>query len=301
MIAAASQVSLTVIFNPASGPASSFSSQYGTYLTNLENAGGTAVAYVWTDYGQESLTTVEGEIQTYISQYGKLINGFLLDGMSDVYDTTAADVTYYNTLYNDIKGLSSSYQVIGNPGGPTTTAYLNPSAPTANTLETFENAATSYTSANTIAGYPSSQFANVIYDQSSAAGMDAEIKFAIKNNVGYIYVTDQNLPNPYAQLPSYWNQEVAFVAALSGSGTSAFAASSGAVAGTTEQGPIGQPLDQMKRQNESNDRLRADGSHAGKVERAVDLGSTVHGLTRQPPRQTAHQAQRTTQDGLISR
>ncbi len=39
-------------------------------MTNLENAGGKVVAYVYTDNGNIPLATVEGQISTYISQYG---------------------------------------------------------------------------------------------------------------------------------------------------------------------------------------------------------------------------------------
>jgi hypothetical protein len=38
--------------------------------------------------------------------------------------------------------------------------------------------------------------------------MVADVNIAASYNVGSIYVTDQTLPNPYSQLPSYWNQEV---------------------------------------------------------------------------------------------
>ena len=38
--------------------------------------------------------------------------------------------------------------------------------------------------------------------------MLSDIKRVEALNAGYIYVTDQNLPNPYGELPSYWDQEV---------------------------------------------------------------------------------------------
>jgi hypothetical protein len=45
--------------------------------------------------------------------------------------------------------------------------------------------------------------------------MQADIEFAAQNNVGYVYVTDRTLAsNPYAALPSYWDQEVAEIAAV---------------------------------------------------------------------------------------
>ena len=44
--------------------------------------------------------------------------------------------------------------------------------------------------------------------------MLADLSKAVQLNAGYVYITDQTLPNPYAQLPSYWDQEVAAIATL---------------------------------------------------------------------------------------
>ncbi len=223
MAAAASTISVTAIFNPNSGPLPGPADpNYITAMTNLELAGGQAVAYIYTDYGNTPLATVEGEITTYLSQYGNLtsnpipnlINGFFLDGMS----TSPSEVSYYQSLYAFVKGLSASYTVIGNPGTATNSSYLNASPPTANTFLTYEGDAAGYTNANTSTG-PSSQYANTIYDQTTVAGMEANVAFAAHHNVGYVYVTDQSLNPPtgylYDQLPSYWDQEVAAISTAS--------------------------------------------------------------------------------------
>ncbi len=223
MAAAAGTIPITAIFNPDSGPLPGPADpNYITAMTNLELAGGKVVAYIDTDYGATPLATVEGEITTYLGQYGNLtsnpianlINGFFFDRMSN----NPSEVAYYQSLYSFVKGLSTSYGVIGNPGTATNTSYLAASPPTANTFLTYEGSAAGYTSANTSTG-PSSLYANVIYNQSTVAGMEANIAFAAQNNVGYVYVTDQPLNPPtgylYDQLPSYWDQEVAAISTAS--------------------------------------------------------------------------------------
>jgi hypothetical protein len=214
MTAAASQVPITAIFNPNSGPLPGPADpNYVNALTNLKNAGGKVVAYVATNYAGNSLATVEGQISTYISQYGSLIGGFFVDEMSNL----PSDVAYYNSLYSYIKGLSSAYQVIGNPGASTVPAYLAPGTQGADVLLTYEGTAANYLSApppSWVYGYPSSDFANVIYDEPTVGGVMADLATASARNVGEIYVTDGQLPNPYSQLPSYWDQEVAAIAAL---------------------------------------------------------------------------------------
>ena len=122
LAAAASQIPITAIFNPDSGPLPGPADpNYVNAITNLENAGGQAVAYVFTDDGSAPLSTVESEIATYISQYGSLIDGFYLDAMS----TSPSEVSYYQALDAFVNGLNSSYRVIGNPGIPPDQSYLS--------------------------------------------------------------------------------------------------------------------------------------------------------------------------------
>jgi Spherulation-specific family 4/PEP-CTERM motif len=229
MAAAASTVPVTAIFNPNSGPLPGLPDpNYVNAMTNLENAGGSVVAYVFTDNGNAPLSTVTGEIATYLSQYGSLIKGFFLDGMFVIPST----LSYYQTLYGDIKGLSPSYTVVGNPGQP----FLNGVSPTdylstANVFNIFEGPHTAPPGAagfnnypyglNWFEGYPSSRFSNIVFDvpgnpgdPSMSSAMLADLGKAVSLNAGEVYITDQNLPNPYAQLPSYWDQEVTAIASV---------------------------------------------------------------------------------------
>lgn len=229
MAAAAAEIPVIAVLNPDSGPGPSEDSNYAGAMTNLENAGGKVVAYVYTNNGNAPLATVEGQISTYISQYGSLINGFFLDGMF----VTPSTLSYYQTLDAYIKGLSASYTVVGNPGQP----FLNGVTPqdylsTADVFNIFEgpNKAPSPGDAgfdaypygvNWFQGYPSDRFSNTIFDvppdsgdPAQSAAMLADLSRAVQLNAGYVYITDQTLPNPYTQLPSYWDQEVAALAAV---------------------------------------------------------------------------------------
>jgi hypothetical protein len=221
MTAAASQVQVTAILNPNSGPLSGpADSNYITAMTNLENAGGKVIAYVDTASGSAPLATVEGEISTYIGQYGSLIDGFFLDDMSVVPGTLA----YYQTLDSYVKGLHSSYLVVGNPGQP----FLNGVTPanylsTADVLDTFEGPNTAPPGdagfnnypygLNWFENYESSEFETIIYDVPTSTDMLADLDEAAELNAGYVYITDEGGANPYSQLPSYWDQEVATLAA----------------------------------------------------------------------------------------
>ncbi len=102
MTTAAQQIGVTAILNPNSGPLPGPADpNYVAAMTNLETAGGKVVAYVATGYTGNALATVEGNISTYITQYGSLINGFFLDEMTNT--NAANNLTYYHTLYTFIK------------------------------------------------------------------------------------------------------------------------------------------------------------------------------------------------------
>jgi hypothetical protein len=215
MASAAATIPVTAVLNPNSGPLPGPADQnYVNAMTNLEAAGGSVVAYIHTSYAGRLLATVEGEANTYITQYGSLIKGFFVDEMTN--DNDAGHLAYYHSLYGFLKGLNPSYQVIGNPGTATDPGYLTPATQGADVLITHENndQTDPYTSTSPAAwtlGYPRSDFASIIYNQPTAAGMTADVNYAAEHHAGTVYVTDRTLPNPYDQLPSYWDQEVAAI------------------------------------------------------------------------------------------
>jgi len=239
LYSAASQIPVTAIFNPASGPGTSSNSDYVAALTTLEADGGKAVAYVPTYYAgtldpvHGALSYVEGEIQSYINFYPNQVHGFFIDQMTN--DNSASDLAYYNTLYTYIKGLSTSYQVIGNPGTNTVEDYLKPITQGADTLVTYENVASLYAGTSPpswVTGYSPDHFANIIHTESSVQGMMSDIALAAQRNVGYVYVTDlkddaSDNFNPYTALPSYWDQEVAAIQSVPEPGTLTMLATGG--------------------------------------------------------------------------
>ncbi|RBP11981.1 putative secreted protein with PEP-CTERM sorting signal [Roseiarcus fermentans] len=211
LAASAGKVPITAILSPNSGPDSGAVPIYTVAVANLERAGGRVVGYVNTHDGALPLADAEAQVTAYLSQYPGAIDGFLIDNMSSHY----SGLSYYQALYAFVKSLGA-YQVIGNPGGDTHRAYLT----AADTLVTFEGAAAAYPAATPpswVAAQPASSFVNTISDQFSVSGMAADIALARERNAGYVYVTDQSMYSTdsflYDRMPSYWNAEVATVAA----------------------------------------------------------------------------------------
>ena len=210
---AAARVPLVAIMNPDSGPGASQDGAYVQALANLHQAGGTVTAYVHTSYGTRPLTEVESDIDLYLSFYA--VDGFFIDEMTNDGDTNHLD--YYAAVYQYIKAKGANYSVTGNPGSNTQETYLT--RPTADSLMIFEDNGTNYTGfapSSWVAKYPSGEFVHLPYAVTTATAMSNYTGLAVSRNAGWIYITDDTLPNPYDTLPSYWTNEVDLVQSYNG-------------------------------------------------------------------------------------
>ena len=206
MTAAAGQVGITAIMNPDSGPGSSVNSDYTTAVDVLRAAGGKVVGYVHTSYGARSQTEVLSEVSSYASFYN--IDGIFLDEMSN----TSVDFAYYQSLYSSIKSTNPGYRIFGNPGTNTLESYLT----AADVLVTFENQTgyDTFTPDTWTNNYTADHFAHLLYNVNDKAAMLAYVALAADRNVGYLYITNDILTNPWDTLPQYWNAEVSAVSAI---------------------------------------------------------------------------------------
>jgi Spherulation-specific family 4/PEP-CTERM motif len=221
--AAASGADITAIMNPANGPGSAFNTDYATAVNSFRAAGGKVLGYVYTCYGgtqcftglppTQTTTQVLAAAQRYADWYG--VDGIFLDEMSN----RLADLPYYQTVAQGLRAAHAGWRIVGNPGTSTPAAYLA----VADTLVTLENGTGSYATASTepwmLTADPTRQ-ANLFYNVATADAMRALLGEAVSRNVGIVYITDDRYiagdpiaNNPWNQLPSYWNAEVA--AALS--------------------------------------------------------------------------------------
>ena len=222
--AAASGASVTAIMNPANGPGSAFNRDYAAAVNSFRAAGGKVLGYVYTCYGGTQCVTglpptqttaqVLAAAQRYADWYG--VDGIFLDEMSN----RLSDLPYYQTVAAGLRAAHAGWRIVGNPGTSAPAAYLN----VADTLVTLETGTGSYATATTepwmLTADPTRQ-ANLFYNVASADAMRALLAEAVARNVGYVYITDDRFiagdpsaPNPWDQLPSYWNAEVAAVLAV---------------------------------------------------------------------------------------
>lgn len=225
-------VTLNVILNPASGPGGPLidlnyvdaAGQRGALL-GLHEAGARVVGYVHTRYASRPMSEVKQEIDRYYSPSywrgaGVLVDGIFVDEMSN----DLANVGYYRELRDYVTSKDAKATLIGNPG----TAYTNDSTNgqagyshedylnTVDTLITFENAADQYLTANVVrpwqADFPGERFAHLVHSAGNVDQMLAIVSRMKAYDVGMAFVTDDQMPNPYDRLPTFWNTTVmAFV------------------------------------------------------------------------------------------
>ncbi|MGB0387818.1 MAG: spherulation-specific family 4 protein [Ardenticatenaceae bacterium] len=208
--AANSQVPITAIINPNSGPGGGApNADYVTGLGHLRDAGVTIVGYVPTNYGDRLASDVKADVDLYDQHFN--IHGIFFDEAA----SGADKLSYYQDLYAYVKARPNLDKVIINPGVNVSEGYI--SAPASDTAITFENYSTEwpgYQPSAYMANYSADRFAMLAHGVPDVATMQSHLDRAKACHIAYVYLTDDTLPNPWDTLPSFWSQEVAYIQQL---------------------------------------------------------------------------------------
>jgi hypothetical protein len=199
-------VGITAIINPDSGPGTAQNIDYIQGISILKNAGIRVIGYVYTSYASRPIADVEADIDRYVSFYGSSISGVLFDEMSNV----AGNENYYKTLSNYAKSKGLTFTA-GNPGTDTLPSYIG----TVDTLNIYEGSGVpslGFLSGGWHSNYAKQNFSFVAYGVPS---LDQTYITNAAKYVGYMYITDDNLPNPWDTLPPYLEQLVTILSQVS--------------------------------------------------------------------------------------
>lgn len=203
-------VPFNVNINPASGPGTGTSEAISDAIKKLKDAGAVVTGYVPTGYGTgKNASQVESMISAYDRFYPHMLDGIMFDEVSG----SCAEFDFYKTVTNYARSLGYSY-IRANVGGPACQSEI----PLFNQTAVYEGA-----------GYPSESIlaSNTFYPKYSkdAIGFGATIHTektydprwlaAATKYLKWVYITDQAEPNPYATFPSYFDQYLSDLAALS--------------------------------------------------------------------------------------
>lgn len=188
-----------VIINPSSGPGDSRDGNYTVAIERLHGAGIKVVGYVDTNYATETSADVKEDIEQWRLLYPD-IDGFMLDRMTTADNSTY--ISYYEDLHNYIHvlGLTS----IVNPGAVPNYKYFDRTVGDIFIIHNSGSYPTEATlkgdSANGLASYSYENRAAIVYNQAS---MDYTNYALLKKYLGYLYITDDNIPNAFDSLSTH--------------------------------------------------------------------------------------------------
>jgi hypothetical protein len=196
-----------VIANPNSGPGAAVDPAYTSVIGAARGAGSEVIGYVSTVYGRRPIATVEAEIDAWYTMYD--LDGIFLDEGPDATDCGAL-TAHYQRLADRVRGHDPGARVVMNPGTDTCASYLG----FISTLMVFEDTAArfaAWTAPAWMAAFPPERFW-ILTLNTPANRLSAVVSRAASQGVGYVYATNDRLPNPWDTLPPYWAQEAALTA-----------------------------------------------------------------------------------------
>ena len=205
MIAAAPTVGM-VIINPASGPGASADPGYTQVIAQARAVGIIVLGYVSTSYGQRAQADVIADINKYFDLYS-LSGIYLAEGPMEA-DCMPLEAQY-RAVADAAHARNAQYLAIGTHYCPTYISFSD-------LMVEFAMSWSDYQSYVVPAWMPSGSperfchfISDVPPDQAGAA-----ISRAIANGAGWVFATDQIEPNPWAQLPVYFDAELQAIRTL---------------------------------------------------------------------------------------
>lgn len=194
-----------MIANPSNGPGASADPDFVAAIAAAQATGIDVLGYVETANTAVAPTTAEQDIDRWKTFYN------VTDIFFDHTSVSASDLSYYQSLANKVH-LTAGATVMLNPGQTPDEAYMALSQ-IVNIFEGIPSTFATFTMPTWAANYDVSRFSSFIYAVPDAATMKLLLAQSRTANIGYVYVTSDDQPNPYDNLPTFWSDEVAEIKA----------------------------------------------------------------------------------------
>ena len=185
-------VRVIAIVNPDSGPGAQVDAQFTSGIAALVKTEIVAIGYVSTAYTKRGQPAVKADVDKWRAAY-PAVQGIFFDEQSN----QAGDEQFYRDVssYAKAKGFALT---VGNPGTGVPDSYLG----SVDIMLSYESAGAPPLA--TLSQYAAhrSEFAIIPY----AAKFDAGYAKAALDSVAYVYLTSDDLPNPWDTLPSFFGE-----------------------------------------------------------------------------------------------
>ncbi|MCS7204232.1 MAG: spherulation-specific family 4 protein [Leptospiraceae bacterium] len=190
-----------VILNPSNGPGTSSDwlyPQYQYWNRKLVEKNAIVIGYVPTDYGRRNIDSVKNDIQQWRILF-RGIQGFFIDEASSNKDS----LSYYQEIYNYVKGINSNLKVVLNHGVFPESEFYD-IADINVVYEEDPNKLTSFSPRDNELKYSKEHFAMIIHS-ADKKDLEKMLLYVEEKHIGFIYITDKTMPNPFDELPSFWD------------------------------------------------------------------------------------------------
>ena len=197
---------VVIIANPDSGPGEMPDANFVRVIDQAKEKGFTLIGYVSTRYAKRPPEEIREEVDRWVRLYPS-VQGIFFDEQASAADR----VEYYAALHEYARKQRGLRLVVGNPG--TTCAEEYVSRPAADVVCLVESAKefSQFRPPSWVTGYPAARFAATLCNVDDPGRMKQDILRMADKHVGFCYVTDGVLPNPWDRLPGYWEAELAAV------------------------------------------------------------------------------------------
>lgn len=211
LIEAASRVPIVVIANPNNGPGAQQDENYSKVIARAQATGIRVVGYVATGYARRELAEVKRDVDRWKTLYSN-VEGVFFDEQS----SSADDIGYYRDLSGYARAAFSNSLLVANPGTECAEAYLT--SRVFDVICIFENGGSydSFLAPSVTNLAKHMHFAGLLHSQANPNVALSNLHQAAEKNLSYFFVTDDERPNPWDKLPSYWDREVAAIEQMNG-------------------------------------------------------------------------------------
>ena len=197
------RVPAMIILNPSNGagdPSVGTDGNYRVAIDRLHGAGAKVIGYVPASYAARPLADVEHDVLVWQQLY-PAVDGIFCDEMT--YANDPAAILYFQNLNAYVKSLGFRYMVT-NPGSPFSGKYQSADV------------------ADIIIGWETSAYPNLVQEKEDWDGgavayslykrgalvynqptLDTGLATSLAKYYGWVYVTSDNLPNPWDGIPGY--------------------------------------------------------------------------------------------------
>lgn len=191
-------VPIVAVVNPNNGPNGAPDAGYTAGISKLVAAGVKVLGYVWTSYAGRPAADVQADMARW-QQFYPAVTGIFFDEMTN----NAGHESYYKGLDSYAKSHGLDFTV-GNPGADSSPTYVG----TVDLILIYESAG--LPSLSFLGGWHASHdrhnFGIIPY---AVPAVDPAYVKAARDQVGYIYIQSDSMPNPWDSVPSYLDSLVA--------------------------------------------------------------------------------------------